>query len=58
MKIELHEDDVWALIEVLDARAEDVEHLGDDEYIEKLAALEEKLRANLRWYGKGKGEGK
>lgn len=52
MKIELHENDVWTLIEVLDAHAEAVEHLGDDDYIEKLNALEAKLRAALKGEGK------
>ena len=53
MKIELDEDDVWTLIEVLDAHSEGIEHLGDDEYMEKLNALKTKLQKGLRWYGLG-----
>lgn len=50
MKIELHENDVWTLIEVLDCWAEALEPQGEcvTDHIEKLNALEAKLRAALK----------
>jgi hypothetical protein len=48
MKIELNKDELWMLIEVLDAHRESIEHLGDTDYDAKLEALESKLRKELK----------